>query len=211
MPPPARRLRTGRVNVAAAVAVTVLSGLLAGCTEDAAPPPPAPPTTVPLEDIDLTGATVVRSPFCDRLDEESLAAVLGGEPRRTDAWESGDRRRVGATRDVVHEAGCSYRRAGFEASAWVFAQPVTRRDARTPLKQLRAVKGCSPAGELDFGRPGEVVLCRQPQGRLVRMAGLFGDAWLTCEVRSAGRAAADEALERAQRWCVDVVYAAGPG
>jgi hypothetical protein len=211
MPRVARRI----VTVAAALSL----GLAAGCTGDTgdtgdtAPPPPAPPTTVDLSEIDLTSVAVSRAPFCDALAESSatkaLVDALGGEPRRTDAWESGDRRRVGGSRDVVHEAGCSYRRGGSGASAWVFAAPVTRRDARSLLEQRRDADGCSPAGELRFGRPGLVQLCAQAETRLVTMAGLFGDAWLTCEVSSVDSTPVGESLERAQRWCVEVVYAAG--
>ena len=138
-----------------------------------------------------------------------MADVLGGEPRRTDSWENGDRRRVGGTRDVVHEAGCSYRRGPTEATAWVFTAPVSRREARGLLRQRRTAQGCEPAGELAFGRPGAVLRCGQDERSLVTMAGLFGDAWLTCEVSSPARRPEARAVEEAQRWCVEVVYAAG--
>ena len=190
--------------------VALLStALLAGCTEDRPAPPPAPPTTVPLDEIDLASVAVARAPFCDRLDEASVADALGGEPRRTDGWESGDRRRVGSTRDVVHESGCSYRRGRTEAAAWVFAQPVTRWEARALVEERRTRRGCEAAGELRFGRPGGVQECLEEESRRVSMAGLFGDAWLTCEVSTPANRPEADALEQAQRWCVEVVYAAG--
>lgn len=206
MPPLGRR----PASRAAALTALVSVALLAGCTEDRAAPPPAPPTTVPLEEIDLASVAVGRDPFCDLLDESSVADALGGEPRRTDGWETGDRRRVGGTRDVVHETGCSFRRGRTEATAWVFTPPVTRADARRLVEQRRTRRACEAAGELRFGRPGTVQLCAQGGTRLVTMAGLFGDAWLTCEVSTPGRGTGTDALEGAQRWCVEVVYAAGP-
>jgi hypothetical protein len=47
----------------------------------------------------------------------------------------------------------------------------------------------------------------------VRLSGLFGDAWLSCELTTPTAAAAGdpvrESVRRAQRWCVDVATSVG--
>jgi hypothetical protein len=196
------------------LSVLVLSAVLVtGCTGDD-PAEPAP-TTTPLAAVDLTGVAVPRSTLCEAIDEESVAAVLGGEPERADTWSPGDRVELpsGST-DVAHEHGCSWARGPVLARAWVFAQPVTAAPARAWLRELRSGSGCEPTGPLEFGSPGAVVSCAARRSTTVRMAGLFGDAYLTCEVargtrRAAQRASPEQAgtAEQAQRWCADVALA----
>jgi hypothetical protein len=192
------------------------AGLLAGCTgEDVEQPAP---TTTPLAEVDLTGVSVPRASFCGDLDETSLTEVLGGAPDRTDTWSSGDRVKLSpGTTDVVHEHGCSYGRGPVTARAWVFAQPVTPASARRWVQELRSSPRCERGGPLGFGSPGAVVTCADRRDTTVRMAGLFGESYLTCEVaRRSGRSTADdspelaasERAEQAQRWCADVALSA---
>lgn len=193
------------------VAALVVGGL-AGCTDDEEEPAPVVPTTVAVEDIDLSGVRADRAAFCDRLDEDAVAEALGGEPRKTDSYSSGDRRQVSpGVVDVVHEYGCTYRRGRHAARAWLFAQPVTVTDARDLLADRRATKGCRPAGDLAFGSPGLVQECTEQRVRRVTMAGLLGDGWLTCEVLSPAGAPRAAALERAQRWCAAMALTTGSG
>jgi hypothetical protein len=195
----------------------MLSALLVtGCTGD--DPAEPTPTTTPLAAVDLTGVAVPRSTLCEAIDEESVVAVLGGEPERADTWSPGDPVQLpsGST-DVAHEHGCSFARGAVVARAWVFAQPVAAAPARAWLRELRSGPGCEPTGPLEFGSPGAAVSCVAGRSTTVRMAGLFGDAYLSCEVaRRTGRAARDASPERtagtaeqAQRWCANVALASG--
>ena len=54
-----------------------------------------------------------------------------------------------------------------------------------------------------------VQLCRETSSRTVTMAGLFGSAWFTCEVTTPSAEDDSERLASAERWCVEVVVAAG--
>ena len=195
-------MRTSRPLLALLVAVG-LTGLV-GCTGEESAPAPVVPTTVAVEDIDLSGVRAVRADFCERLDEEAIGAVVGGEPRKSDSYSKGDRREVSpGVVDVVNEYGCTYRRGKRVAQAWLFAQPVTKDDARALLAERRTTKGCRPAGDLEFGTPGLVQQCEGDGVRRTTMAGLFGDGWLTCEAQAP--------LEDAQRWCAAVALTTGTG
>lgn len=206
--------------VSAAVAATLL--LLGGCTSgSAAPRDSAAP--VPLDKVDLSGVSAVRAPYCETLDERALSALLGGRRWRDSSYAPGDRVRLSpGLRDVAHEYGCTFRRRGITARTWVFAQPVTRRQARGYLADRRGVPGCRTAGVLRFGFPGVVQACRParradtagaaPGTDLVTMAGLFGSGYLTCQVSvAAGSVGRDDLLDRAQRWCASVATTVGTG
>src|SRR3954452_2512715 len=82
-----RRRRRARLRVMAAALAT--AGLT-GCTSDSPPEAPAP-TETPLSAIDLSGLEIPRTGFCGAVDQDSLAALLGGPPRRTVAYGNGDR------------------------------------------------------------------------------------------------------------------------
>ncbi len=211
------RLPALRRTAIALPTAVLLAGGLVGCTGTSEDPVPPAPTETPLAEVDLSGVAVAREPFCDALDPDAVADVLGGAPRSTDAYESGDTRRLApGLRDVVHEHGCTFDRGRSRAAAWVFAQPVTAAQARALVRERKDVRGCAPAGDLRFGTPGSVLACvGKVRGRAVRrtsLAGLFGDAWLTCEVTrptaSEGAGPDRVARESAQRWCASVATAA---
>jgi hypothetical protein len=193
----------------ALLAVLVLT--MTGCTSDE-DPVPVDPTTTPLTEVDLSGVEVARGPLCQALDEEAVTQLLGGRPTEVHVHDSGDRIRLadGST-DVAHEYGCTFRRGPVTARTWVFAQPVAAREARHWAEELAGPR-CRPTGPLEFGAPGAVVVCADRRATTVRMAGLFGDAWLTCEVPRTGRTTQDATAGRAareieaaaQRWCADV-------
>jgi hypothetical protein len=206
---PVRSLVVAGVVTAGAVAVGVLA--LGGDDEPAPTPPPKPFTTTPLAGYDTTGAVVERGSFCDRVDERQVSAALGGEPADATSWRSGDRIDVGdGVQDVAHEFGCRWTGAdGAVAQAWVFAPPISTDQAKGMARGAAKGKGCRPVDGPAFGDPTLALSCTD--GDVVRASyrGLFGDAWLTCEVtRPAG--ATWDVTDRAGRWCVGVLQAAQP-
>ena len=134
-------------------------------------------------------------------------------PADSESWVNGDRERLpDGTRDRVQEYGCRWTAAdGSQASAWVFAPPVTPTEAGALSRDVvRDGYGaaCRPApGAADFGAPGAAATCTLDTGNsLVERAGLFGDAWLTCSLSAPGDPA--DLPARASEWCVQVVEAA---
>jgi hypothetical protein len=193
----------------------VLVAALAGCTaeEPPTPEPDADPEPTTLESYDTSGVNVVRGPFCDRVSPTGIEHALGDVPADSESWDDGDRERLpDGTRDRVHEYGCRWTAAdSTQASAWVFAPPVTPAQARALTRDVtRDAFGadCRPAPDAtDFGAPGATATCSLDTGHtLVERAGLFGDAWLTCGVSAAGDPA--DLAVRASEWCVQVVEAA---
>jgi hypothetical protein len=203
--------RTTRAGVAALLTVA-LAGGLAGCTgdssEDSGPPEPA---STPLSAYDATDASVARGAFCDLVDDEAVADVLGAEPRRELAWGDGDRMPFG-DRDVAHEWGCeAIGEDGLTLRAWVFAPPVDRGRARALARDLGGETCRALPGGEGFGDPTSSVTCQVgSRATLVRHAGLVDDAWLTCELYAPRRVASepDDLADRAGRWCVAVLEAA---
>ncbi|MGZ5398649.1 MAG: hypothetical protein ACXWDM_01465 [Nocardioides sp.] len=200
-------------------ALGLLAGLvtvLGGCTTGEVPPAPEPaaePERTTLESYDTAGVDVIRGPFCDRVSPTGIEHALGNVPAESESWDDGDRERLpDGTRDRVHEYGCRWTAAdATQASAWVFAPPVTAAQARALTRDVsRNAFGatCRPAPEPgDFGAPGATATCSLDSGgTLVERAGLFGDAWLTCSVLAAGNPV--DLAERVSEWCVHVVEAA---
>ncbi|GAA5146395.1 hypothetical protein GCM10023340_17250 [Nocardioides marinquilinus] len=204
---------------AVAVGVVVLDG---DDGDDAAPPTPSAPTvsptveTTPLSDYDTTVVALQRASFCDAIDDETLAVALGLDDGATpavsqaDAYVDGDRAEVGGVTDVVHEFGCRWRTDDAVARGWVFAPPVTSREARALRRAAVAEEGCEVAGRApDFGLRSVALLCEAPRGTETSFRGLFGDAWLTCSVTVSGTDTPEaELLDRTGRWCVGVAQAA---
>lgn len=192
---------------------TVLAVVLAaGCSGPSGPSSDSPsasssgPTTdaaatsTPLAAVDLAAYDVARGRFCERVNEATVGAVLGGEVLGRTELVPGDRPKGGDVRD---EYSCTVRTDAGRAAAWVFAPPVRRPVARDLADALRDRKGCRPVDAPDFGEPGAAADC--PDG--VRIAGLFGDAWLTCTLTQPGVSLNDR-LDRTGRWCVAVLEAA---
>lgn len=210
------------------VVAGTLAGLLvaAGCSGDgsgdSSGPSPSPSETgpTPLSEVRTTEIAVARADFCAQVAPDAVEAALGAVPVRAERWRNGQRARLaeGVT-DVAHEYGCRWRaRGGATATAWVFAPPVTRREARALRRDALGRDGCREAPDVPrFGRPTVAVQCRGNSDgagggvRTVAVHGLFGDAWLSCAVSSPGRNIRT-LTTRAEQWCVDVVFAAeAPG
>lgn len=190
-------------------------GNAGGKDDGGAPPKPAAtPTqfhTTPLSELDGSTVTVRRAAFCDRIDPRQVTAALGGPATAHRSWNDGDRTVLSpGVKDVAHEFGCEYTgAAGVVVRAWVFAPPVGAARARQ-LAQEKAGAGCvSVPGS--FGSPGSAASCHTAANRSARFQGLFGDAWLSCELDvPAGSPVSDAQLsDRAGRWCVGVAESAG--
>ena len=188
------------------ILVMALPPVTACTAEQPSSTPSATPTAepTPLASYDTTAVAVARAPFCDRVSPTGIEHVLGGTPEQHDAWVNGDAPPVG---DVGHEYGCSWSQGTVSARAWVFAPPVTAEQARGYAGEEAGSTCRRLQDQPAFGAPGLAVSCALDSGdQLVRFAGLFGDAWLTCEVQ-AGKD--DPGLvDRAGTWCVTVLEAA---
>ena len=110
--------------------------------------------------------------------------------------------------DVGHEFGCEYVGAdGTVARAWVFAPEVDADQAQRLVRSAAKAPGCEPAEGPAFGDPTLALTCTKDGIAQASYRGLFGDAWLVCEVvRPAG--ATWDVVDRAGRWCVGVLEAA---
>ena len=141
-----------------------------------------------------------------------------GRSSVAERYGPGDRVNLGrGLRDVSHEFGCTYRAGnGAEARVWLFAQPVNQAVASRIAREARAEKGCRPAGDGPaFGSPTATTTCAtaHPRGRSVTLRGLFGDAWLSCQLTlpAVGSGGAPDVEPRAKRWCMAVATAVGSG
>lgn len=188
----------------------VVGGVLAlGGEEDDAPAPKEQPfTTTALADYDVSDAAVPRAPFCDGVDERQVEAVLGAVPDPLE-WRNGDELDIaGHDRpDVVHEFGCRYavQDVGM-AQAWVFAPPVDAARAGRLVTSAEKASGCEAATGPAFGSPSLALTCTEEDGTTrASYRGLFGDAWLVCEVELTD--ATPDVVGVTGRWCVAVLQA----
>ena len=179
-----------------------------------------PPTeegfeTTPLADLDSSAVVVQRTAFCGDIDSRQVEAALGAPAEDEKSWENGDRIKLpNGKRDVVHEYGCEYAAAdGTVASGWVFAPPVTQTRAQRLVRTASRTPGCVVLEGPSYGDPSVALSCVDGDGYVVNHRGLFGDAWLTCEL-AVPTPPSDEPLDlddledRAGRWCVGVALAA---
>jgi len=199
---------TAAVATLAAVVVGVL--LLGDTKDEPGGTAQEPFTTTSLTGYDTSAAVVARAPFCDAIDERQVDAVLGSVPD-VRAWENGDQLDVGSGTDVVHEFGCAYAVQDVgEARAWVFAPPVSADEAQQLVTKASKGAGCVAADAPPFGNPTVALTCTAKDGtQRASYRGLFGDAWLVCEVaRPATAPASTDLTDEAGRWCVGVLEAA---
>jgi len=205
------RVPLGSLLVAGAATVLVVGGgvLAVGGGTDRPGHSTAAFTTTPLAEFDTTTAAVMRGPFCDQLDPRQAEAALDGPVGDARSWRNGDTIEVstGVT-DVVHEFGCEYAAAdGTVAHAWVYAPPVEAKQAQGLVRSAGKGPGCETADGPAFGDPTLALTCTKDGVTHASYRGLFGDAWLVCEVvRPAG--ATWDVVDRAGRWCVGVLQAA---
>ena len=191
----------------------------------------ADPLTERLASVDTATLTVRRAAFCSRVPAATVAAALGAPARTAASWRPGQTMQIGnKVNDVVDEYGCSWATAsGAVARAWVFAPPIAHARAKALAKAVPS--GCrpltaspiptspaatsptataSPTGSPSpassatatpgwaYGSPTSALTC----GDGIMLRGLFGDAWLTCELPSTD-------VDLAGRWCLAVARAAG--
>lgn len=160
---------------------------LGGCddTPSADPTTAAPtPTTTPLSSYATPiEATVSRSLFCDRVSPTAIEHAIGGPAEESHTWVNGDATPTG---DKGHEYGCSWSTSdGGHASAWVFAPPITHARATALVKEQPGGTCERSKSSLPFGDPMSSYACGSGTGdQTTQLAGLFGDAWLTCEAPS---------------------------
>ena len=198
------RASSARRPADAALAMTFLALLLAGCAqEERAAPEPAP---TPIGDLNTATMQLPRIEFCSLVEDSAIADALGGNEVSEAAYGNGDEVELaGVGRQVVHELGCSWTgEDGASARAWVFARPVSTEFAQTVVATGHTTKGCRTVSGPEFGTPSSTQVCDLPTVRSrVRHAGLFGQTWLTCELEATDRQA-DALRSRADQWCVAV-------
>lgn len=219
--PPHRSRQTALVLLAALVltAAAVYVGVqTTGPDQTKGSGSPGKSSPTPLSSVDLSGLPIARSSPCDRIDQDDAATALGEPVSVAERYRPGDRVNLGrGLRDVSHEFGCTYDAGdGAEARVWLFAQPVNRTVASRIVREARTEKGCRPAADgAAFGSPTVTTTCAtaQPRGRSVTLRGLFGDAWLSCQLTlpADGSDGVADAETRAQRWCLTVATAVGSG
>lgn len=192
--------------------VAALAVLLAGCTAGD-PAPEAGPTDpgTPLASYDTTEVALARAPYCDRVEPGAIAAALGEVARRTSSHDNGEPVRLAdGRRDVAHEYGCSWSVGSTRARTWLFAPPVTGARARDLATQALATPGCRPHERAaEFGEQSVALVCTDHGRATASYRGLFGDAWLVCELTARGDR--EELVRRTGRWCVAVAEAARAG
>jgi len=218
----ARRLRRLRrvgilVLALAVTAAVVYVGTRGRDQEPSAGPPrnPSSPSVSPspTPQIDLSDLPIDRQPFCERVDPGDVQDAIGGPVTSTYNYGNGDRRRIapGLT-DVSHEYNCTFAAAdGTEARVWVFAEPVTRAVGASIARQSLAEKGCRKlASAPTFGTPTAATVCQEikPTRTAVTLRGLFGDAWLSCELATPG-STVTETVQRNEQFCVRVATTLG--
>jgi hypothetical protein len=208
-----RRLVLVAVAALVVTGAGVAAGTLLTSTDDVEPGPDPPSfSTTPLASFDTSTLTVPRSSFCAAVDPRQVTAALGGDATDQTSYENGEE--VGLTdglTDVAHEFGCTWTGAdGSEARAWVFAPPVDRARAQSLVRDASRAQACEASPTPEYGAPSVGLTCTGEGGATrASYRGLFGDAWLTCELTSVDASVAPEALrERAGAWCVGVAMGA---
>jgi hypothetical protein len=193
-----------------ATALAVGIGVAVADVPDAAAPRTSAPS-VPLTEFDTTELVAQRAAFCDDLPEAAVTEALGEKSVDQAAYAGGDRAELtGGVRDIAHEFGCSWQGPdGSVARAWLFVPPVTPAAAGSLVTAARKGKGCTvDAGAPAYGVPSVALVCQTAGQRARSYRGLFGDAWLTCELSTPAAVPAAALEDRAGRWCVSVAGAA---
>ncbi|GAA1964698.1 hypothetical protein GCM10009798_26150 [Nocardioides panacihumi] len=193
----------------AATGAAITVGVVRDSPRPAAPSASTGPTTQPLAtglgSVDTSTAAVRRGPFCDAVPGADVQAAVDDPSPSAATWSNGDQ--LGSGTDVAHEYGCSWTApAGTAASGWVFAPPVTVQRAQELVASAKSRPGCKPLpGAATFGSPSIALTCTTGGKTTLSYRGLFGDAWLVCQL--AGSRATDPA-DVADRWCASVLRSA---
>lgn len=190
-------------RVAALLIAPVL--LTGGCLTRPAEPAKPTATVTPISQLDTSMMVIPRQAFCKEVPKKAIKAAIKGAVDNSREWTNGQQ---GVTGDVGQEFGCEWRSAdGLSARAWVYARQVTPEFARQVIAKTSDKVMCRVLPPPHFGSPSQLQVCRLGGGQMrVRHAGLFGDAFLSCEVAEPTAAIA-QLRARADAWCVDVAKA----
>jgi len=193
--------------VASVLIGAVLTAGCSGSDEPSTTPTVAP---TPIAKLDVGAVSLARAEFCDRVPRSAVRRALGGDAESDDSWGNGDPVATDeGSGDVGHEIGCAWTGAGGAAArAWVFARPVDAALAHDLARTAGHREGCIAEATSVFGSPAVLQRCTLAGGVVrERRAGLFGDAWLTCEITTPGTVGARERGTRLDAWCAQVVAA----
>ena len=210
MPRLPRRPRT-RLPRAVAPAVLTLVAVLAltGCGGSGTPESDSTPAPTPIGQLNTDAMTLARVDFCALLPDSAVRKALDGGLGDQVSWRNGERALIDTDKsDVAHEYGCAWTRAQYAASAWIFARPITTEFAKAVLDKSAHRTNCTAEAGPDFGSTHQQQSCRLPDGtKRVRLAGLFKDTYLTCQVQAPAKVDDHTLAERAHAWCVEVANA----
>lgn len=173
----------------------------------------APFTTTPLDQVDTRSLTVARASFCADVDPREAVAALGSEPVEVTGYDNGDEVTLAdGLDDVAHEFGCQWQAADQSAArAWVFAPPVDRDRAERLVREAGRTQECESSATPAFGSPSVGLVCATDGGGTASYRGLFGDAWLTCELYltpANGDVSPADLMDRTGAWCSAVARGA---
>ncbi|WGL53510.1 hypothetical protein P5P86_06665 [Nocardioides sp. BP30] len=186
-----------------ALLAVVVTAICVGIGVVRATPPkhaPADPLATRLAAVDTTALTVRRAAFCSALPEATVTAALGGRITGRASWHPGQTVQLSTkVKDVADEYGCSWTSStGGTARAWVFEPPVTAdRAARLAAAKPTGCTSLTGTPAPAYGAPTSALAC----GDSTLLRGLFGDAWLSCELSGTD-------LDLVGRWCLAVARAA---
>lgn len=213
-----RRTRWPRLRSLSWLAIVLVPLVAGGCSTPLqstdAPASPSRSVSPSDADLDLSRLPVPRTQFCDVLPKSDVAKALDGPVTRTDHYGNGDEFEVRpGYRDVSHEYGCVFEGdADTAAKVWVFARPVSSREAGMLVRRERRQRDCAFPDSIRFGAPGLASVCEVPGAKAsapavrARLEGLFHDSWLACEVSEPlQRGSRVDVLQRAEDWCTGVV------
>ncbi len=192
-------------------AATAIGGLLlvvtTACSADQQPAgrPSTEPTgePTPLADYDTSELTVVRAAFCDRVNDDAVAAAVVDDPSDAQTWRPGGR--LPGSKDIGNEFGCAWAAGSVTARAWVFAPPVTSERAADLAAEVVDRKCERLRNAPDLGRSSVAQRCPGATGR-TGIYGLVGDAWVSCEI-SGLTGSESEDVDLVGKWCVAVMEA----
>ncbi len=194
----------------APVLLTVLLVLaLSGCGSSEAPKSTPTVEPTPIGKLNTSAMTLARVDFCALLPDTAVRKALDGGLGDQVSWRNGERALIDTdTRDVAHEYGCAWTREKYGAAAWIYARPITSEFATMVLDKTSHREDCTPEKGPQFGTPHQQQNCELPDGsRRVRLAGLFKDTYLTCQVQGPAKEDHQVLLERTNAWCVQVANA----
>jgi hypothetical protein len=182
---------------------------LTGCGKSETPKSASTPAPTPIGQLNTDAMTLARVDFCALLPDAAVREALDGGLGDQVSWRNGERALIDTgTSDVAHEYGCAWTRAGYAASAWIFARPINTEFAKAVLDKTSHRNGCTAEEGPDFGSPHQQQTCTLSDGtKRVRLAGLFRDTFLTCQVQAPAKMDDKTLSERTYDWCVQVANA----